>query len=84
MLSKPTLLTLCVFFAGISAFPTIQAANGTNACPMDTEYACFDVINSSLCLSQAAVNGTAAQMAACVTYQNAMSDLPGAFKVSTS
>ena len=64
------------------ALPAIRQA--TNPCPADTEYACFDVINSSLCLSQnASRNGTAAQMAACVDYPGGMSDLPGASKVRT-
>ncbi|KAF1960992.1 hypothetical protein CC80DRAFT_489220 [Byssothecium circinans] len=74
-------LTLSFFVVSICALPTIHAPNGTNTCPTTTEYACFDVINSSLCLSQNAVNGTAEQMAACVTYENGMSDLPGASKL---
>jgi hypothetical protein len=64
------------------AFALPATRQATNPCPADTEYACFDVINSSLCLSQnASRNGTAAQMAACVDYPGGMSDLPGASKV---
>ena len=58
-----------------------SAQGAENKCPWE-EYACFDVINSSLCLSQNAARGTAEQLAKCVTYDNGMSDLPGAAKVS--
>jgi hypothetical protein len=80
MLQQNILLALCAAVASTYAFPASLQA--TNTCPTDTEYACFDVINSSLCLSQnASRNGTAAQMAACVDYPGGMSDLPGASKV---
>ncbi|KAF2110538.1 hypothetical protein BDV96DRAFT_583331 [Lophiotrema nucula] len=60
----------------------IMGTNAADECPW-SEYACFDVINSSLCLStQASSNTTtAASMAKCVEYDNAMSDLPGATKL---
>lgn len=71
----------------VSLLPTTLAAPTTaraveNKCPWE-EYACFDVINSSLCLSQQSTAGNPETMAACVTYDGAMSDLPGAQKVST-
>jgi len=53
-------------------------------CPKG-DYACLDVINSSLCLSTNAGRGTEealAAMAKCVDYPGGMSDLPGAQKVS--
>lgn len=59
---------------------TAQAV--VDECPKD-EYACLDVINSSLCLSQNAQRGTKEQMANCVSYEGGMSDLPGATKVSS-
>jgi hypothetical protein len=47
-----------------------------------TDHACIDVINSSLCLSQGAVaNATADTMAKCVQYDGGASSLPGAVKV---
>jgi hypothetical protein len=75
-----SLIVLLLTVATALAFPT---ANTTQECPTSTEYACFDVINSSLCLSQNAAKGTAEQMAACVTYDGAMSSLSGAAKVSS-
>ena len=79
-MQKSQFLVLFTIFSSVHALPaTVQAAN---PCPTDTEYACFDVINSSLCLSQnASRNGTAAQMAACVDYPGGMSSLSGASKV---
>ncbi|KAF2256477.1 hypothetical protein BU26DRAFT_557924 [Trematosphaeria pertusa] len=84
MPSITSLFTLCILLAATNALPSSFAANTTNLCPTDTEYACFDVINSSLCLSQNAAKGTAEQMAACVDYPGGMSDLPGASKVGNS
>ncbi|CAI6301428.1 unnamed protein product [Periconia digitata] len=82
MLPTPIFLLTCVFAITTHAFPTNSAAvNGTNGCPTSTEYACFDVINSSLCLGQKAVNGTAEELAACVDYPGGMSDLPGSSKL---
>jgi len=69
------------FFALGCALWALHVQGAENPCPTDTEYACFDVINSSLCLSQNAAAGTKEQMAACVEYDNGMSDLPGASKV---
>jgi hypothetical protein len=54
-----------------------------NQCPW-TEFACFDVINSSLCISQNAAKGDATAIAKCVEYDGAMSSLSGAAKVSLS
>lgn len=83
MLPQNIIFSLCAVFMGVHGAPTSLQA--TDPCPTDTEYACFDVINSSLCLSQnASRNGTAAQMAACVDYPGGMSDLPGASKVRRS
>ncbi|PVH96836.1 hypothetical protein DM02DRAFT_631650 [Periconia macrospinosa] len=81
-----SLFLLSALVALTTAVPTNvypHAANTTNGCPVNTEYACFDVINSSLCLGQKALNGTAEQLAACVDYPGGMSDLPGASKVCT-
>ncbi|KAG9237671.1 hypothetical protein BJ875DRAFT_481086 [Amylocarpus encephaloides] len=66
------LLALCFALAGVSA--------EVDKCPKD-EYACLDVINSSLCISQNAASGTAAALAECVTYTGAASSLPGATKL---
>ncbi|KAF2692151.1 hypothetical protein K458DRAFT_381977 [Lentithecium fluviatile CBS 122367] len=83
MLSKTALLALCLLVSSSVALPSLQARQSTaNGCPTDTEYACFDVINSSLCVSQRALqNGTAEQLANCVSYPGGMSDLPGASKL---
>ncbi|KAK7190506.1 hypothetical protein PSPO01_03481 [Paraphaeosphaeria sporulosa] len=82
MFRENIVLALCAAIASAYALPSSFQA--TNPCPTDTEMACFDVINSSLCLSQnASRNGTAAQMAACVDYPGGMSDLPGSSKVRT-
>ena len=66
--------------SGIDALP--QAAAAEDLCPTSTEYACFDVINSSLCLSSNAAKGSAETLAKCVDFADGMSDLPGASKVS--
>ncbi|KAF9732711.1 hypothetical protein PMIN06_002838 [Paraphaeosphaeria minitans] len=80
MLPQNIVLAFCAAIAGTSGLPT--SVQATNPCPADTEMACLDVINSSLCLSQnASRNGTAAQMAACVDYPGGMSDLSGASKL---
>ncbi|OAG02352.1 uncharacterized protein CC84DRAFT_1208382 [Paraphaeosphaeria sporulosa] len=80
MFRENIVLALCAAIASAYALPSSFQA--TNPCPTDTEMACFDVINSSLCLSQnASRNGTAAQMAACVDYPGGMSDLPGSSKI---
>ncbi|KAF1971942.1 hypothetical protein BU23DRAFT_555472, partial [Bimuria novae-zelandiae CBS 107.79] len=82
MVRQSRIATLYSLVAGAFALPASLQA--TDPCPTATKYACFDVINSSLCLSQnASRNGTAAQMAACVDYPGGMSDLPGASKVCT-
>jgi hypothetical protein len=72
----PSLLSLALFLGGINAQSQLS-------CPTDTEYACFDVINNSLCLSQNAATGTPEVLAKCVEYEGGggMSDLPGAVKV---
>ncbi|KAF2866039.1 hypothetical protein BDV95DRAFT_599075 [Massariosphaeria phaeospora] len=81
MLSKVPLLALFTFLTTTSAAVFPRAVNTTEACPTATEYACFDVINSSLCLSQNAQRGTADQMPKCVEYEGAFSDLSGAAKL---
>jgi hypothetical protein len=69
MISKTSVLALCLLVTGSLAIPSLQARQVTNECPTDTEYACFDVINSSLCLStNTDRGGTAEQFAACVDY----------------
>lgn len=83
MVATSGLFVLGILYASANAFPSLLAPNGTNPCPTDTEYACFDVINSSLCLSQNAASGTKEQMAKCVDYPGGMSDLPGASKVGS-
>lgn len=84
MLSKCTILSYSVlFWPSLASLSLHLRQDVTNACPVNTEYACFDVINSSLCVSTVANrNGTAAEMAKCVTYPGAMSDISGAAKVS--
>jgi len=84
MFSRNAILALCLLVTSSVALPSFQARQDTtNKCPTDTEFACFDVINSSLCVSSTAQrNGTAEAMAQCVTYPGGMSDLPGATKVS--
>ncbi|KAF2707214.1 hypothetical protein K504DRAFT_52233 [Pleomassaria siparia CBS 279.74] len=72
------LIALCLGILGLKAHAVEYP------CPTDTEYACFDVINNSLCLSQNAVSGSVEVLAACVEYPGAMSDLPGASKVNRS
>ncbi|KAF2273812.1 uncharacterized protein EI97DRAFT_460745 [Westerdykella ornata] len=76
---KPTFLAL-LFSLSVAAVPAAQPEE--YACPTD-DYACHDVINSSLCLSQNAASGTKEAMAACVDYPGGMSDLPGAAKAVT-
>lgn len=56
-------------------------AQEVDKCPKN-EYACLDVINSSLCLSQNAPQGSGEAMAKCVEYENSASNLTGAVKVS--
>lgn len=71
------------FLALYFAFLGINAQNGTvvDKCPKN-DYACTDVINSSLCLSQgAAANASASMMAACVQYDVGASNLPGGVNV---
>lgn len=82
MVRQSSIIALYAVLPGAYALPaSLQAAD---PCPTATEYACLDVINSSLCLSQnASRNGTAAQMAACVDYPGGMSNLTGASKVRT-
>ena len=75
-----TLLTICLAAVGINALPQASAPV-EDACPTKTEYACFDVINSSLCLSSNAAKGSAETLAKCVDFADGMSDLPGATKV---
>lgn len=55
-------------------------AQEVDKCPKN-EYACLDVINSSLCLSQNAPQGSGEAMAKCVEYDNSASNLTGAVKV---
>jgi len=81
MLPRGLFLALCGLLGCVSALPPAVRTDEAPACPTASEYACFDVINSSLCLSQNARNGTAEQMAACVDYPGGMSDIPGAAKV---
>jgi hypothetical protein len=75
-------LTLSFAILGsVNAFPT---AVEEDLCPK-TEYACFDVINSSLCLSQQATpgsGGTNETLAKCVEFDGAASNLSGGGKVS--
>jgi hypothetical protein len=75
-------LSFCFSFLGaVHAFPT---AVEEDLCPK-TEYACFDVINSSLCLSQQATpgaGGTNETLAKCVEFDGAASNLSGGAKVS--
>lgn len=69
-------------FLGSVAFLLIGVRGQTvDKCPTKTEYACFDVINSSLCISQNAAGGTAEAMAKCVEYNGTASNLPGSTKV---
>jgi hypothetical protein len=68
-------------FGAVNSFPTAVAED---LCPKN-EYACFDVINSSLCLSQQAApgsGGTNETMAKCVEFDGEASNLSGAGKVS--
>ncbi|KAH6713258.1 hypothetical protein BKA61DRAFT_675503 [Leptodontidium sp. MPI-SDFR-AT-0119] len=58
----------------------VKAQAAADGCPKRV-YACLDVINSSLCLSQNAASGTKEAMAKCVTYENSASNLTGAEKV---
>ncbi|KAG4436314.1 hypothetical protein IFR05_008208 [Cadophora sp. M221] len=69
-----TTLALCVMLI------TVNAQAAVDQCPKGV-YACLDVINSSLCLSQNAASGTKEAMAKCVTYENSASNLTGAEKV---
>lgn len=74
---------LAVIVTVLSVIPTTFAEE--DKCPKG-DYACLDVINSSLCLSTNAGRGTEealAAMAKCVDYPGGMSDLPGAQKVGT-
>ncbi|EPE36727.1 hypothetical protein GLAREA_08890 [Glarea lozoyensis ATCC 20868] len=71
-------------FALLSAVHALPTAVEEDLCPK-TEYACFDVINSSLCLSQQATpgaGGTGETMAKCVEFDGAASNLSGGAKVS--
>jgi hypothetical protein len=73
---------LAVIVTVLSILPPTLAAE-EDKCPKG-DYACLDVINSSLCLSTNAGRGTEealAAMAKCVDYPGGMSDLPGAQKV---
>jgi hypothetical protein len=72
-----SLLALCFALAGAHAQEAV-----VDECPTKTEYACFDVINSSLCLSSNAARGSKETLAKCVDFEGGMSDLPGATKVS--
>lgn len=73
-----------LFLAIVLPLLGINAQNTTiDLCPK-SEYACLDVINSSLCLSQNAArgtNGTKDAMAACVTFAGGASSISGAAKV---
>lgn len=69
------LLALYIALVGMN----VQAEE--DKCPKK-EYACFDVINSSLCLSQTAARGTKEEMAKCVELVGGASNLTGAAKVS--
>ncbi|CAG8958991.1 hypothetical protein HYFRA_00012150 [Hymenoscyphus fraxineus] len=62
----------------------IVGANAENKCPT-TDYACLDVINSSLCISQNAVNAQTDATAKdtlikCVEYAQSASNLTGSAK----
>ncbi|PVH85182.1 hypothetical protein DL98DRAFT_583777 [Cadophora sp. DSE1049] len=69
-----TTLALCMVLLGVNAQ---TAADG---CPKGV-YACLDVINSSLCISQNAERGTKEDLIKCVTYENSASNLTGAEKL---
>lgn len=69
-------LVLCFAFMGV---------NAENECPT-TDYACLDVINSSLCISQNAVNAQTDAAAkktliGCVEYAGSASNATGSAKV---
>ncbi|KAH8597537.1 hypothetical protein B0O99DRAFT_617641 [Bisporella sp. PMI_857] len=67
-------------FLALSFFLWGMNAQLADPCPKD-EYACLDVIDSSLCLSSNAAAGNATILAKCVSYEGAASDLPGSVKV---
>lgn len=75
---EANLSALCIALLGA------QALVIEDGCPKD-EYACIDVINSSQCIEQLAVEHlrplTKASLAACVEYEGVVSDLPGGTKV---
>lgn len=60
-------------------------ADEIDQCP-DTELACHDIMNSSQCIAQVALNGdgpvSKEAMIKCVEYEGTSSNLPGAAKVS--
>jgi hypothetical protein len=75
---------LTISFGLLGVVNSIPTAVAEDLCPKN-EYACFDVINSSLCLSQQATpgsGGTNETMAKCVEFDGAASNLSGAEKVS--
>ncbi|KAK0108198.1 hypothetical protein ONS95_003020 [Cadophora gregata] len=59
----------------------IAAQTVVDGCPKGV-YACLDVINSNLCISQNAMRGTREDLINCVTYENSASNLTGAEKVN--
>ena len=69
------ILAVCFVLVGVNSQAEVDK------CPKD-EYACLDVINSSLCLSQNAARNDTSAMVKCVEYEGAASDLPGKTKVS--
>lgn len=74
---------LLVFINAIMKAERVRANDG---CPKD-EYACHDVIDSSLCIEQLIIERrapvTKEALIKCVEYEGAFSDLPGASKVIT-
>lgn len=78
MWSQANLLAFCIAFLGA----TVLAIE--DRCPRD-EYACIDVINSSQCIAQLAIDRlrplTKESLAKCVEYEGVVSDLPGGVKV---
>lgn len=59
-------------------------ADEIDQCP-DTELACHDIMNSSQCIAQVALNASVSKeaMIKCVEHEGTASNLPGAVKVST-
>lgn len=83
-LPNPSHENMLLLLASLGSLVTLAVAAVQDACPKD-EYACLDIINSSQCLAQVAIQKTPPltreNMIKCIDYEGVASTLSPAQKV---